>query len=193
VHDLPFAHILLALENRALSRVSTDEQSLDAQNEALRAAGATKICAEKVSGATAERKALKRMLKALQPGDLVLVAKLDRLARNTRDLLNITHAIAEAGAGFKVLDNPALDTTSAHGKLLFDIMGAIGEFERKLIVARTSEGRKLAKARGVKFGPKFRLSSYQRQALARREARESLVAIAKTFDVAHTTIARITA
>jgi DNA invertase Pin-like site-specific DNA recombinase len=175
------------------ARVSTDDQSLDVQDVALRAAGATKICAEKVSGATVERKALNRMLKALQPGDLVLVAKLDRLARNTRDLLNITHAIAEAGAGFKVLDNPALDTTSAHGKLLFDIIGAIGEFERKLIVARTSEGRKLAMARGVKFGPKFKLTSYQRQeALARREAGESLVAIAKTFGVAHTTIARLT-
>jgi DNA invertase Pin-like site-specific DNA recombinase len=175
------------------ARVSTDDQSLDSQNAALRAAGATKICAEKISGATTERKALNRMLKTLQPGDVVVVTKIDRLARSTRDLLNITYAIAETGAGFKVLDTPALDTTSAHGKLLFDIMGAIGEFERKMIVARTSEGRKLAKARGVHMGRPLKLSPYQRQeARRRREGGESLTAIAKTYGVAHTTIARLT-
>jgi len=110
--------------------VSTDGQTLDAQQAELTAAGCTKIYAEKMSGARSDRPQLAKLLKALKPGDVMIVTKLDRLARSIRDLLNITHDIGAAGAGFKVLDNPALDTTTPHGKLLFDVLAAIGEFER---------------------------------------------------------------
>ena len=110
--------------------MSTDGQTLDAQQAELTAAGCTKIYAEKMSGARSDRPQLAKLLKALKPGDVMIVTKLDRLARSIRDLLNITHDIGAAGAGFKVLDNPALDTTTPHGKLLFDVLAAIGEFER---------------------------------------------------------------
>jgi DNA invertase Pin-like site-specific DNA recombinase len=112
------------------ARVSTDGQTLDAQQAELTAAGCTRIFAEKISGARSDRPQLGKLLKALKPGDVVIIAKLDRLARSTRDLLDIAHEIGEAGASIRVLDNPALDTTTPHGKLLFDVLAAIGEFER---------------------------------------------------------------
>ena len=174
------------------ARVSTDGQTLDAQQAELTGSGCIKIYAEKMSGARGDRPQLGRLLKALQPGDVVLVTKLDRLARSTRDLLNIAHAIGEAGAGFKVLDNPALDTTTMHGELLFTVLGAIAAFERKLIAARTSEGRKAAKARGVHMGRPRKLTQHQRtEALQRVAGGESLAAIARTFGVDPTTIGRL--
>jgi DNA invertase Pin-like site-specific DNA recombinase len=98
-------------------------------------------------------------------------------------LFNVTHEIGEAGSGFKVLDNPALDTTTPHGKLLFDVLAAIGEFERKLIASRTAEGRKLAKARGVHMGRPSKLNLHQRgEALARVAAGESFATVARTYD-----------
>jgi DNA invertase Pin-like site-specific DNA recombinase len=133
------------------ARVSTDGQSLDNQMAALRAAGAGKVFSEKMSGARSDRPQLARMLKALQADDVVIVAKLDRLARSTRDLLSTLQAITQRGAGFKVLDNPTLDTTSPHGRLLINILATIGEFERDLIMTRTNEGRKRAMANGKRF------------------------------------------
>jgi DNA invertase Pin-like site-specific DNA recombinase len=128
------------------ARVSTDGQTLDAQEAALRAAGAERVYAEKISGAVTDRKALARGIAALQAGDLLLVTKLDRLARSTRNLLNTLQAITERGAGFRVLDNPAMDTTTAHGRLLVSVLGSIAEFEREMILARTGEGRARAQA-----------------------------------------------
>jgi DNA invertase Pin-like site-specific DNA recombinase len=174
------------------ARVSTDGQSLDAQLAALKAAGADKVFSEKMSGARSDRPQLARMLKALQADDVVIVAKLDRLARSTRDLLNTVQAITERGAGFKVLDNPTLDTTSVHGRLLVNILAAIGEFERDLIMARTNEGRKRAMADGVPFGRKPKLTAHQiAEALRRRDAGEALTEIAKTYNVSHSTISRL--
>jgi DNA invertase Pin-like site-specific DNA recombinase len=174
------------------ARVSTDGQTLDAQQAALKAAGAEKVFAEKISGAITDRKALARAIAALGPGDLLLVTKLDRLARSTRNLLNTLQAITDRGAGFRVLDNPAMDTTTAHGRLLVSVLGSIAEFEREMILARTGEGRQRAMARGVAFGRKPKLSAFQiAEALARREAGEALTDIGRSYGVSHSTISRL--
>src|SRR5258708_9620384 len=174
------------------ARVSNDGQTLDAQQAALKAAGAERIYAEKVSGVVTERRALARAIAALGQGDVLLVAKLDRLARSTRDLLNTLKAISDRGAGFKLLDNPTMDTTSPHGRLLVSVLGSIAEFERELILARTGEGRARARARGDRFGRKPKLSPFQiAEALRRRHAGESLTDIARTYGVNHSTISRL--
>ena len=176
------------------ARVSTDGQTLDAQQAALREAGAEQIFSEKISGAVTERKALARAIAALGPGDVLLVTRLDRLARSTRDLLNVLDAVAKAGAGFKSLADAWADTTTAHGRLMLTVLGGLAEFERELIRARTDEGRKRAQARGVRFGRKLKLTSHQRQeALARRAAGEPLVDIARSYNVSHSTISRLEA
>jgi DNA invertase Pin-like site-specific DNA recombinase len=176
------------------ARVSTLDQSLEGQQQALKAAGADKVFSEKMSGARSDRPQLAKMLRTLQPEDVVIVAKLDRLARSTRDLLNTLQAITERGAGFKVLDNPTLDTTSAHGRLLVNILAAIGEFERELIKARTDDGRRRAMARGVRFGRKVKLTPHQiAEALRRRDAGEALTEIARSYNVSHSTISRLPA
>ena len=174
------------------ARVSTDGQTLDAQHAVLAAAGATRVFAEKVSGAVTERKALARAIAALGAGDVLLVTRLDRLARSTRDLLNVLDAVAKAGAGFRSLADIWADTTTPHGRLMLTVLGGLAEFERELIKARTAEGRKRAQARGVRFGRKLKLTLHQRQeALARREAREPLAQIGRSYNVSHSTISRL--
>src|SRR5215475_6069828 len=164
---------------------------LDDQQAQLKSAGADKI-SKKISGAVTDRRELAKAIASLNQGDLLVVTKLDRLARSTRDLLNTTATITEKQSGFKVLDQSALDTTSAHGKLLLNILGSIAEFERELIKSRTGEGRQRAKARGVKFGRKPALTEFQRQeALARRETGETLADIGRTYGVSHSTISRL--
>jgi DNA invertase Pin-like site-specific DNA recombinase len=128
----------------------------------------------------------------LGAGDTLLVTRLDRLARSTRDLLNVLGAVAKAGAGFRSLADAWCDTSSAHGKLMITILGGLAEFERTLILARTSEGRTRAKARGVKFGRKPSLTAHQQsEALARRAAGEACVDIARSYAVSHSTISRL--
>ncbi len=121
-------------------RVSTDGQTLDAQNAALRAAGCEKVFAEKVSGAKTDRAQLAKAIAALAAGDTLVVCKLDRLARSTRDLLNTLAEIAQLGATFKSLSDPWCDTTTPHGRLMLTVLGGLAEFERHLILARTTEG-----------------------------------------------------
>jgi DNA invertase Pin-like site-specific DNA recombinase len=174
------------------ARVSTDGQTLDAQQAALTAAGAEWVFAEKVSGAVTDRKALARSIAALGAGDVLLVTRLDRLARSTRDLLNVLDAVAKAGAGFRSLADSWADTTTPHGRLMLTVLGGLAEFERELIKARTGEGRQRAKARGVEFGRKLKFTPHQRQeALARRAAGEALTDIGRTFGVSHSTISRL--
>jgi DNA invertase Pin-like site-specific DNA recombinase len=174
------------------ARVSTDGQTLDAQQSALTAAGAQQVFAEKISGAVTDRKALSRAIGALGPGDVLLVTRLDRLARSTRDLLNVLDAVAKAGAGFRSLADAWADTTTPHGRLMLTVLGGLAEFERELIRARTDEGRKRAQARGVKFGRKPALTAHQRhEALARRAAGEALVDIGRSYNVSHSTISRL--
>jgi DNA invertase Pin-like site-specific DNA recombinase len=150
------------------------------------------LVAEKQSGAKTDRAQLAKAIAALTVGDTLVVCKLDRLARSTRDLLNTLAAVADAGATFKPLGDPWADTTTAHGKLMVTVLGGLAEFERHLIPARTTEGRKRAQARGVKFGRKPKLTMHQRQeALARRAAGEALAAIARSYAVSHSTISRL--
>jgi DNA invertase Pin-like site-specific DNA recombinase len=156
------------------------------------AAGCGKVFAEKVSGARTDRVELGKLLKRIDTGDLVIVTRLDRLARSTRDLLNILHGLAEKGAKFKSLADPWCDTTTPHGELMVTILGGLATFERHLIRSRTDEGRKRAKARGVPFGRPRKLNEDQRQEARQRLGNgESLVDIARTFGVDPTTIGRL--
>ena len=173
------------------ARVSTDGQSLQAQTEALHRAGCEKVYSEKQSGAYAERPQLAKAIQALGNGDTLIVTKLDRLARSTRDLLNTLDAIGKAGATCSLGDAWA-DTTTPAGKLMLTVLGGLAEYERHLILSRTAEGRTRAKAGGVKFGRHFALTPHQRaEALRRRANGETLVEIARSFNVSHMTIARL--
>jgi DNA invertase Pin-like site-specific DNA recombinase len=174
------------------ARVSTDGQSLESQQSALTAAGATQVFSEKISGVVTDRKALGKAIAALGEGDTLLVTRLDRLARSTRDLLNVLDAISKASAGFRSLADAWADTTTPHGRPILTVLGGLAEFERSLILARTAEGRTRAKARGVKFGRKPVLTAHQQaEALARRAAGDALVDIARTYNVSHSTISRL--
>ena len=153
---------------RGYARVSTDGQSLDAQVKRLRAAGAEEVWRETASGAKSDRVQLRRVLAQLGSGDVLLVTRLDRLARSTRDLLNILSAIAEKRAGFRSLGDSWADTTTAHGRLMLTVLGGLAEFERDLIRARTSEGRARAVANGVKLGRKPTLTPHQQREAIRR-------------------------
>lgn len=176
----------------AYARVSTEGQALEAQVNQLKAAGAEKIFKEKLSGARADRPQLKKAIAALEPDDVLLVTRLDRLARSTRDLLNVLDEIAMKGAGFRSLNDAWADTTTPHGRLMLTVLGGLAEFERALIRARTGEGRERAKARGVKLGRRPKLTAHQtREALARREAGEPLVEIARSYNVSHSTVSRL--
>jgi DNA invertase Pin-like site-specific DNA recombinase len=174
------------------ARVSTQDQRLAGQLEALKAAGAATIYREKVSGVRADRPQLAKLMAALQPGDVVVVTKLDRLGRSTRELLDLIEAISKAGAAFRSLGDPLWDTSSSQGRLLSTLLAAIAEFERELIRERTGEGRKRAMANGVKFGRKRKLSDYQRQeAIKRRAGGETLASIAKSYAVDISMISRL--
>ena len=175
------------------ARVSTDGQSLQSQTEALHAAHCERIFAEKLSGAYADRPQLARALAALAQGDTLVVVKLDRLARSTRDLLNTLDTIGKAGATFKSLADAWANTDTAHGRLMLTVLGGLAEFERHLILSRTAEGRTRAQASAVRFGRRPTLTPYQRaEALRRRAEGETLTDIARSMNVSHMTIARAT-
>jgi DNA invertase Pin-like site-specific DNA recombinase len=174
-------------------RVSTDGQSLTAQVAELKAAGCVEIFQEKESGAKTDRRQLARLIARLDKGDVLVVTRLDRLARSTRDLLNVLDAVAKKSAGFRSLRDNWADTTTPHGRLMLTVLGGLAEFERELIRSRTGEGRKRAVARGVVMGRKPKLTPHQqREAIARRDAGENLVDIARSFNVSHSTISRLT-
>jgi DNA invertase Pin-like site-specific DNA recombinase len=152
----------------------------------------TKVYAEKVSGAKTDRAQLAKAIAALAEGDCLIVTKLDRLARSTRDLLNTLAEITQRGASFKSLGDAWADTTTPAGKLMLTVLGGLAEYERHLILARTSEGRQRAQQRGVRFGRKPSLTPHQQQeALARRANGEALVDIARSYAVSHSTISRL--
>jgi DNA invertase Pin-like site-specific DNA recombinase len=174
------------------ARVSTDGQSLTAQVAELKAANCQRIFREKISGARSDRKQLARLIAGLDRGDVLVVTRLDRLARSTRDLLNLLGEVAEKGAGFKSLRDSWADSTSAHGRLMLTVLGGLAEFERELIRTRTGEGRQRAMARGVIMGRRPKLTVHQRrEAIARREAGEVLTDIARSYNVSHSTISRL--
>ena len=174
-------------------RVSTDGQTLAAQDAALRAAGCAKVFSEKASGAKTDRAELRKAISRLGEGDVLMVTRLDRLARSTRDLLNALDGITKRGAGFKSLADSWADTTTPHGRLMLTVLGGLAEFERELIKARTGECRARAQAAGVHMGRPSKLTPHQRrEAIARRDAGEALADIARTFGVSHTTIGQLT-
>src|SRR5258708_33591377 len=150
------------------ARVSTQDQNLTGQLEALKAAGTDLVFKEKISGARADRPQLAKLMASLKAGDVVLVTKLDRLGRSTRELLDLIDRIGKAGAVFRSLGDPLWDTSSPQGRLLSTLLAAIAEFERELIRERTGDGRKRAMANGVKFGRKPKPSPYQRQQAIKR-------------------------
>jgi DNA invertase Pin-like site-specific DNA recombinase len=156
-------YVHIASMKYGYARVSTDGQSVAAQVATLKAAGADKIFKEVASGAKTDRAQLHRLLNALDEGDVLLVTRLDRLARSTRDLLNTLAGIAGKKAGFRSLGDSWADTTTAHGRLMLTVLAGLAEFEQELIRARTSEGRSRAKARGVKLGRKFKLTPLSRR------------------------------
>ena len=154
--DLMSSRLLLGY-----ARVSTDDQDLTNQRAELHAAGCVKLFSEKFTGTRRDRPELARMLDHLRLGDVVTVTRLDRLARSTRDLLDIAERIQEAGAGLRSLAEPWADTTTPAGRMVLTVFAGIADFERSLIVERTSAGRIAAKARGVRFGPSPALSAEQ--------------------------------
>jgi DNA invertase Pin-like site-specific DNA recombinase len=176
------------------ARVSTTGQDYNGQIADLKAAGCERIYREKVSGAKADRVELGKLLKATGPGDVVVVSRLDRLARSTLDLLSILRRVTEAGAKFKSLKDPWADTTTPHGELMVTILAGLATFERHLIKARTEDGRKRAKDRGVRFGRPPKLTPFQRQeALERLADGESQADVARAYNVDPAAICRLAA
>lgn len=173
------------------ARVSTGSQSVGGQVEALKAAGADVVYQETASGAKRDRKEFKKAIDALGVGDTLLIARLDRLARSTIDLLNTLEAVAKKGAAFKSLADSWADTTTPHGRLILTVLSGLAEFERELIKARTAEGRRRAKAAGRRFGRKPKLTPFQeREIVRRRTDGESLMDLARSYGVTHPSIIR---
>ena len=176
------------------ARVSTRDQNLDLQLKALKKAGCTKIFREKLSGATRLRPEFQRMLDQIRPGDTIIVWKLDRLARSTRDLLGTMETIHDAGGKFQSVSEPWANTTTHAGKMIMTIFAGIAEFERDLIRERTGAGREAAKQRGVRFGRPRKLNPDQLQLASELLAQGKAVRdIARTFDVHEATIYRLAA
>jgi DNA invertase Pin-like site-specific DNA recombinase len=146
------------------ARVSSHSQKLDLQQDSLEKFGCEKIYAEKISGVSSKRIELNNAIDFVREGDVFVCTKLDRIARSMPDLIRITEHLKDKNVQLVILDQ-SLDTRSISGKLLFNIIGAIAEFERHLIIERTSEGRALAKKNGVRFGRKPTLNDKQKEEL----------------------------
>ena len=174
------------------ARVSTSGQTLDAQLEQLGGAGCVRVFRETMSGARSDRPQLTAALNALEAGDTLIITRLDRLARSTRDLLDIVHTIETKGATLKALTESWADTTTPTGKLILTVLGGLAEFERTLIADRTAEGRDRARKAGKRLGRPFKLTTYQRQAVLDMRAQgEDNAAIARILGVSRSTISRI--
>lgn len=173
------------------ARVSTDDQTLDAQIDALADAGAERIFKEKKTGSSRQRAELERLLEQLRADDVVIVTKYDRLARSLRDLIEIVELIREKGAGFRSLGED-IDTTTPAGRLVFHVFGSIAEFERERIVERTKDGLAAARKRGRIGGRRPALNPEQREAVRhmRDNEQRSLAEIARLFGVSKQTVMR---
>ncbi len=173
------------------ARVSKEDQALEIQCQRLSAAGCELLFEEKLSGAARNRPALEKLFGQMRQDDVLVVSRLDRLARSTAELLRIAEQLTEKQAGLQSLDEPWADTTTPSGKLVMTIFSGIAEFERTLILSRTHDGRQAAKARGVAFGRPQKMLPDQKD-LARELVREgkSISAVARTFKVHPATIYR---
>ncbi len=173
------------------ARVSTTDQDLRLQQQQLKDAGCEKLFCEKISGARKKRPELEKLLGDLRRDDVLVVTRLDRLARSTSELLRIAEAVEEKSAGLQSLVEPWADTTTPAGRMVLTVFAGIAEVERSLIVSRTEEGRRAAMARGVAFGRPPKLRPDQRN-LARQLIGEgkSVSEVARTFNVHPATIYR---
>jgi DNA invertase Pin-like site-specific DNA recombinase len=180
-------------QNRRLgyARVSTYGETLDAQLDQLHKAGCTKIYREKVTGTRADRRELLRLFKAVAPGDVVTVTRIDRLARSTFDLFAIVKQIVDTKGQFRSLAEPWADTATSTGRLMIAVLGGLADVERDLIRTRTAEGRSRAKACGQHMGRPPKLTQQQREARRRRAEGETLKELAKSYNVGKSTISRI--
>ena len=175
------------------ARVSTDGQSVTAQVEALTAAGAGRVFRETASGAKTNRDQPRRAIDALDEGDVLMVTRLDRLARSTRDLLNTLTVIADRKAGFRSPADVWADTTTPHGRLMPTVLDGLAEFERDLIRVRTADGRARAKANDMNLGRRFKLTPHQQREAASRNANgEPVRVIVRSYSVSPATILRVT-
>jgi DNA invertase Pin-like site-specific DNA recombinase len=177
------------------ARVSTDAQDLTSQLAQLKAAGCERIFREKISGASADRPQLRKLLAAVTHGDVVIIPAVDRLSRDTTDLLVIARDLQKAGAGLRSIAEPVVDTTSDFAELVLAMLGVAAKLERRRITDRTTRGRADAKAKGVRFGRKPKLSQHQkREAMKRRDKDgETLRSIARSYNVSAATISRLAA
>lgn len=174
------------------ARISTAAQDLTTQRAQLVAAGCEKIVCEQMTGTHADRSKLRKILTALQPGDMIVTPAVDRISRDTTDLLVIARQMKEAGAGLRSLAEPFLDTTSDFAEIVLAILGVAAKLERRRILERTANGRATAKAQGVKFGRKPTLTPHQqREAAARVAAGEPQRAVARSYNVSQSTISRL--
>ena len=174
------------------ARVSTKDQSLDSQLHNLKEYGCTKIFNEKATGANSERKALSEMLGFIREGDVLVLTKLDRLARSSIDLGKIAETLQGKGVDLVVLDQK-IDTTTPAGKLMFTMIGAFAEFERDLIHERCQEGIARARVNGVRFGRPKKLSDSQLQRL-KLEFDDGCIGkadLAKKFNISRPTLYRL--
>lgn len=173
------------------ARVSTDDQNLDVQTDALKAVGAGKIFTDTISGAKRARPELDRMLDHLREGDVVTVTKYDRLARSLKDLIEIVESIRERGAGFRSLAED-IDTTTPAGRLVFHVFASIAQFERERIAERTMEGLHAARKRGRIGGRPPALSDDQKAEVRcmRDDEQRAISEIARLFKVSERTIRR---
>ena len=174
------------------ARVSTGEQTLDLQLDALAKAGCEKTSTETASGAKAERPVLQDVLGYLRRGDTLVVWRLDRLGRSLRHLIETVAALAERGIGFKSLTEQ-IDTTTSGGKLVFHVFGALAEFERDLIRERTHAGLRSARARGRVGGRPKALTDPKKRALAQAlydDGRHDVATICRTLGISRSTLYR---
>lgn len=177
------------------ARVSALHQSLDRQLIALEGAGVSKVYQEKLSGKSLKnRPQLEKCLSSLQAGDVLVVAEWDRATRSLYDGIDIMRRVHAVGALVKILDKPHFDLTTPMGRGFLSMLSALAEDERERINARTSAGRKVALAKGVRFGRKPKLTPLQEErVLELRKLGKSAREIAPMFGVHHATIARVVA
>jgi DNA invertase Pin-like site-specific DNA recombinase len=185
---VPLSCSQILFQNRGMiygyARVSTEMQ--------LKAAGCQKIFREKITGTTADRPQLKKQIAVLAHDDVVIIPAVDRLSRDTIDLL--AREMQRAGAGIRSLAEPFLDTTSDFAEIVFAILGVAAKLEHRRIKERTARGRADAKAKGVKFGRKPKLTPHQqREAIGQRDMDgETLRSIGRSYNVSPQTISRLT-
>jgi DNA invertase Pin-like site-specific DNA recombinase len=175
------------------ARVSTEAQDLTSQLAELKGAGCEKVFREKLTGTSADRPQLRKLITKLAHGDVVIIPAVDGLSRDMTDLLIIAREMQKAGAGIRSIAEPFLDTTSDFAEIVFAILGVAAKLERPRILERTARGRTDAKAKGVKFGRKPKLTTHQqREAVKRRDVDgETLRSIARSYNVSPQTISRL--